>query len=260
MRIAFWNIKNNENIVKCVDKLIKCFDLDIVLLAECDDVDKIIDASVRKYGMSQLLTIGCKDIRGWSRLSKISPGIQGNRYSMHIVNEKIILCCVHYMSDLNRDNSNERLELSRRIICDIEDEKELSGTKSVIIVGDMNAMPYEDSVLAANGLHGLPFVKVNGKTNRRVCGVDYTKYYNPMWNMFGDFSSPPGTYYYNNSSLSTPMWFMFDQVIISQNLSSKFNKKAFKIITEIEDVSLSDINGRPDKSISDHYPIFFEIR
>lgn len=47
-------------------------------------------------------------------------------------------------------------------------------------------MPYEEAFLFANGLFGLPVLNQYDKNIKKVNGTEYTKYYNPMWNFFGD--------------------------------------------------------------------------
>lgn len=80
-----------------------------------------------------------------------------------------------------------------------------------------------------------------------------------MWNFFGNFSHPPGTYYSNQSKLSSPMWYMYDQVIISQEVLPWFRHSSLKIITATKMFSLMDKKGCPNKEISDHFPIVCEI-
>ena len=43
-----------------------------------------------------------------------------------------------------------------------------------------------------------------------------------MWNLFGDFDSPHGTYYYGGSSTNNTFWNIYDQVIIRPGLRKRF--------------------------------------
>ena len=79
-------------------------------------------------------------------------------------------------------------------------------------------------------------------------------FYNPMWNLLGDFQYPPGTYYYKSSQEKTEFWNIFDQVMIRPQLRNRFVDTSLKIITETETTSLVD------KKISDHLPIVFEVK
>ena len=81
-----------------------------------------------------------------------------------------------------------------------------------------------------------------------------------MWNLLGDYTVPYGTYYYNDSGTQNTYWNMFDQVILKPVLKNRFVKESLKIIIETSTMFLLDAKGHPDKNISDHLPIIFEIK
>ena len=81
-----------------------------------------------------------------------------------------------------------------------------------------------------------------------------------MWNLFGDFSNPPGTYFYNESNPNGSYWHIFDQVMIRPCLRKSFKEESLKIVTVIGTTNLLADNGKPDTQISDHLPIVFEIK
>ena len=85
-------------------------------------------------------------------------------------------------------------------------------------------------------------------------------FYNPMWNFLGDFSEPYGTYYHSTADTVNPYWNVYDQVIIRPSLRKRFVDENLKIITETTTMSLLDKNKHPNRSISDHLPITFEIK
>ena len=66
-----------------------------------------------------------------------------------------------------------------------------------------------------------------------------------MWNLLGDFSYPPGTYYLNQAKLNSPMWYMLDQVIISQELLPSFRREDLRIITTCSSGDLMDKSLHP---------------
>ena len=55
-------------------------------------------------------------------------------------------------------------------------------------------------------------------------------------------------------------WNLYDQVIIRPVLRDRFVDDSLKIVTETQSRYLLDSKGHPDKSISDHLPIIFEIK
>lgn len=91
-------------------------------------------------------------------------------------------------------------------------------------------------------------------------GKTFKMFYNPMWNLFGDFSYPPGTYYHNGSEPINSFWNIYDQVMIRPSMRNCFVEKSLKIIVEMQKYSLVDKLRHPRKDISDHLPIVFEIK
>ena len=55
-------------------------------------------------------------------------------------------------------------------------------------------------------------------------------------------------------------WNLYDQVIIRPALRERFVDDSLKIVTETQSKYLLDSNGHPDKVISDHLSIIFEIK
>lgn len=76
----------------------------------------------------------------------------------------------------------------------------------------------------------------------------------------GDFSFPPGTYYYAGNEVENSFWNIYDQVMIRPCLRERFADNELKILCETKNGTLIDANNHPDKRISDHLPIIFEIK
>ena len=85
-------------------------------------------------------------------------------------------------------------------------------------------------------------------------------FYNPMWNLLGDSQEPYGTYYYSGNDTENTFWNIYDQVIIRPVLRERFVIESLKIIKETKTRFLLNNSGHPNKKISDHLPIMFEIQ
>ena len=81
-----------------------------------------------------------------------------------------------------------------------------------------------------------------------------------MWNLLGDFNQPYGTYYHSGNDTVNTYWNIYDQVIIRPALRERFVKESLMIIKETKTRFLLDHKGHPNKRISDHLPIMFEIK
>lgn len=262
MRMLFWNTNRNGTINKCVESLVQDYCIDMLIMAEYEADKNDLYALFQKNNQNLVIcnTLGCDRISVWSSYANIKSGIQNKYYSIQIIQDKFILCCVHLITDLHGDRSDERLAIIQEIMYEIRKIEEKINTKHTIVIGDFNEMPYDRGCLNANGFHGLPALDVMDKSVRTINGKEYQKYYNPMWNFLGDFSYPPGTYYLNQSKLYSPMWYMLDQVIVSKDILPLLNKEGLKIITSCSYTDLMDENLHPNKQISDHFPIICEIK
>ena len=241
--------------------MMRDYNIDILGLAEYSSDPNELWSLCRNHGllMMQANTKGSSRLNIWSNYIDIKEGQQQKYYSIQIIQEKYIICFVHLFSDLYGQRDDERLKKIEEIIYDIQTEEQLLNMDKTIIIGDINEMPYGKSCLSASGFHGLPALSISDNSLRTVYDNQYKKYYNPMWNLMGDFKYPPGTYYWNDAKLCSPMWYMLDQVIISQGMIPALKKDKLKIITTCSAGDLMCKNGRPDKKISDHFPIMCEF-
>jgi exonuclease III len=199
--------------------------------------------------------IGCKRITLLGTKRGVDIGPQSERYSIQIVNNDEIICCVHLPSKLHGGKQRRRLVITS-LIDDIRNLEITLNTDKTIIVGDFNENPYEDDFVNVDGLFAVSSYAEAQKRVKIVEGKEFVMFYNPMWNLFGDFTEPYGTYFYNGDGEG---WNIFDQVIISPSLRKRFVDNQLKIITETLSKNLLKFNGRPDTQYSDHLPITFEL-
>jgi hypothetical protein len=143
----------------------------------------------------------------------------------------------------------------------IDDMEARAGHRRTVIVGDFNMDPFEQGVVAADGLHAVMTRKIALGTHRTVDGEQRYFFYNPMWSHFGDrLPSPPGTYFHGASGQTSYFWHMFDQILVRPELLPFFDDESVKIITQIGRRSLLNKDGVPDKATaSDHLPLVFDL-
>lgn len=260
MRILFWNTNRNK-INQYIANVVRDYNIDVLIMAEYEDEKNELGNLLQSYNkpLTEYNTLGCDRIAFWSNYVDVEPGIQDTYYSIQIIGKEYIVCCVHLFTDLHGDRSDERLAIIQQIMQEIKKLEEEINSRKTIIIGDLNEMPYGRGCLNANGFHGLPALKIDDNATRSVNNIEYRKFYNPMWNLLGDFSYPPGTYYLNQAKLNSPMWYMLDQVIISQELLPSFRREDLRIITTCSSGDLMDKSLHPNKKISDHFPIMCEV-
>ena len=121
--------------------------------------------------------------------------------------------------------------------------------------------PFEEGLVAADGLHAVMDRYTALKGQRTVQGETRKFFYNPMWSLLGDLSNgPPGTYHYSNSGQVCFFWNAFDQVLLRPSLLDCFSDNSIKVITEFNGTNLLSTTGKPDnRNFSDHLPIFVHL-
>ena len=260
MRFLFWNTHNTKDINSILCGMIVEQKANIVILAEYEDIieDLIYNLDLKGVRMNVYPSIGCDRLIILGNTKDIRQSRQSKYYSMQIIKNDMLLCGVHLPSQMWADERTQTLAF-QSVFRDIELAEEDGGIDKTIVVGDFNQNPYDDGCLGACGFHGIPIADEAQKISRTIFGTKYKMFYNPMWNLLGDFSYPPGTYYYRGSKEKNEFWNIFDQVIVRPQLRSRFVDKELKIITKAQGVSLVTQNQQPNEKISDHLPIVFQL-
>lgn len=267
MNYLFWNTYNNKNINPILKEIIKEYKCDVVALAEykADDEELLKDLQKDGINLYKVKQIACKRIHLFTKYipEKINHLPDSTRYTIkeipHDTLRSTIIAFIHLPSKLHSDNDTHKIQLAE-LKRDIEDVEKKLKQNNTVIVGDFNVNPFEEAVVSASGLHSINSKRDAKRYSRKIYERDYSMFYNPMWQLLGDKKLPAGSYYYNSSSYINYFWNIFDQVVIRPNLIENFNEEKLVIIDKVRDYNLLDKNNKPDKNISDHLPIFFEIK
>lgn len=245
-----------------ISELVAENNIDIIALAEYeDDIADLKELLKNEYSICiNHYYSNCDRIKLFGVLNDVEARFDSDHYTIQIIREKYILCCVHLNSKIYSDHKEYREILIEQLMREIQNiEKDLNNDNT-IIVGDFNLNPYDSSCISARYFHGIPIYEETKRKTRVIAGSEYSMFYNPMWRLLGDESQPYGTYYYNSNTTENTYWNIYDQVIIRPTLRDEFVDESLKIITETNSKYLLDTNGHPDKNISDHLPIVFEIQ
>lgn len=261
LRICFWNTNRNVEINEYIVDIMYENNVDIFVLAEYEaDYEEIqSELNIQKSEIEKCITIGCDRITILKRKYNMEPGFQNKYCSLQIIDSKYILACLHLPSKLYAERLKKDIAIGR-IVEEIQRYEKMLGIENTIIVGDINENPYETGCLGAGRFHGIPVYKDAMRKYRTVMGESFKMFYNPMWNLLGDFSFPPGTYYYVGNDVINSFWNIYDQVMLRPCLRERFIDKELKILYKTEKNRLVNRNNHPSKDISDHLPIIFEIR
>ncbi|MCR5812311.1 MAG: endonuclease/exonuclease/phosphatase family protein [Lachnospiraceae bacterium] len=259
MKVLFWNLGKNS-IENYLSQCIKENDVDIALISEYGGIDFKLLRNKLGYGYVH--------VEGFGGCDKITL-IAKNIYEITVCREQdrcvlyrvvgqsstYIIAGVHLQ---DRQNSDALARISKigRIVNDIGNLENSSKCKNTIIIGDFNANPYDDELLAVMAFHAVLFKDVIIKSETRTCnGISYRRFYNPILQFISEDTKSYGSYYYSGGS-SSPIWHCLDQVLVSRALANKVND--LKYLKHIKGRNLIS-RIRPNKEISDHLPLFVSI-
>ena len=172
----------------------------------------------------------------------------------------LTLAAVHFPSKWNTNADSQAFECIE-LANDIATVETQVGHRRTLVVGDFNMNPFEEGMIAANGLHAQASRRLASGGSRRVDGRDYRFFYNPMWNFWGDNGrGPGGTYFYRGSQIVTLNWNIFDQVLLRPELLPFFEGAQLEILTTDGETSFLTRAGTPTtRGGSDHLPISFRL-
>ena len=278
MNIGFWNVNSSDNNKDLSDSLVSLTSekqLDIICIAEIKDATtlsflKKINKSRTKQKYIQVKSVKNKLTiisRYANTVFEDKSSLYGsNRWIAHKISIPSIisfnLISVHFNSKLNWSEASLALEcvnLSRDIAL-IESDSKCSET---ILIGDFNMNPFENGLVAANGINAVADLNYSfkKKSGREIDGTKYRYFYNPMWNFFGDFTEPYGTHYCRVAGHISHEWHIYDQIILRPTLKQYLDKPFIEIVKKIYSEDLTKKFSRPDKvKNSDHLPIVLKLK
>lgn len=262
MKAVFWNTNKNTSINQYIVSLVKEREVDLIVLAEYEADSKELLNSINESGrfFNKFFTEGTNKIVILGEGMITCPYEQDNNFSIQLINQSIILCAVHLPSRLYYNSEENRRVIARRIVEKLIHIEKDAKTNKTIILGDINSNPYDKTCIYKDCFCALPSAKDSQRKMSKYAGQNFWMFYNPMWNLLGDFNGVPGTYYYSGSGIDNTYWYMLDQVMIRPELVDLFIKDSLEIITDISGKSILTHKGIPKKEISDHLPLFFEIK
>jgi len=208
----------------------------------------------------------CRRISLYARLPGESLSTVSDSQHMTIrlitlpIGAPFLLVCAHLRSKLYQDTESQKASLFP-VAQEIRSAEVRAGLDRTVLVGDLNADPYETALVAALGFHGVMTRERAERGDRVVEGRRYPFFYNPMWSFFGDLSAgPPGTYHYARAEQVVPFWHCFDQVLLRPAMLEHFRQDSIRIVTRTKTLNLADEAGYPNAAeFSDHFPIVLAL-
>jgi hypothetical protein len=263
LNCLFWNT-GREQLDAAVVALAKATRAHIIALAEypADLMDLARQLNAVGLSFFPLPIIGCERIR---ILTTFTPGHfqarrEADRYTIQeltIPGEiQLILAIAHLPSKQHADDIDQ-LHTATFFKHDIELAEIEAKHMNTLVFGDFNMNPFDAGMMSAASLNSISCLNTARREVRSIAGRKHAFFYNPMWNLLGDFAGPPGTYFHASPGYVSQYWNLLDQVVLRPTLADRFDKTALAVLTQAGPIRLVNDTGRP--TLSDHLPLFFSL-
>lgn len=264
MKYLFWNVGTRDDINAYLESLIITYLPNIIALAEYHSNGNMLCNRLRTRGHSYyyIPPIGSRlSIFSTIPRNKIFHADDARHYTVKIFpyshQEDHITVFLHLPSKLYDDPERVK-SIVRTMKQDVKSLSERTNTKNILYIGDFNMNPFETPMLSASEFHAVSSREIASGRQRILDGQSYEYLYNPMWNLLGDAVLPEGTYFYKAPGYIANYWNIFDQFLVSASLVKDVDINSIEIITRTSQINLANRNGKP--CISDHFPLFFELK
>lgn len=271
LTVLFWNLGRRPCETFCAN-LARRHSVDILVLAECVD-SLAVGTSLRRIGTTRPLNHhpmanSCR-VSVFSRFPppEFSEVESAGRYAVLRLSRPphppLLLVAMHALSGRSASllEQDEELRAIRGRVAEIEDQPSHAHTRTLLI-GDLNADPFDRRVTAAIGLHAVGDRRIAEQGSRRIGGRAYRYFYNPMWGFLGrQHPDPRGTYFYRKGKPDDRFWHTFDQVLLRPSLLPYFSDGDVAILRDDgAGTSFQSADGRPNKKVaSDHFPVLVRL-
>jgi len=187
--------------------------------------------------------------------------------------EEFNIAAVHLHSKVG-NSERQQLWKNLPIVNKIKDfEKKVSNNNRTILVGDFNHNPYENNLLDPYILNCTDSKKVitTLTSNPISKSRDTDFWYNPMWNLLGDYDFTNGNErvtgtYFRYTEDETPIWNLFDGFILRSSIMDRVDYNQSSILTKtnttpfLKPFTIGKGDSLINEQISDHLPIKFTLK
>lgn len=257
MNLLYWNLMSNKN-EKYIAHLIKERSIDIAIFSEYDGTD--FNSLVHVLLSDEFILYngygGCEKV---VMIAKKTIQVEINReqsryvlYSVRCDSFPYIIVGTHLPSNPHTKKDGRKY-IIRNLIEDLKEQEKIHGHSNSIIIGDLNASPFDDELIQKDSFNAVLYKDVIRRRKEvTYLGGRFRLLYNPILNYISETNRQYGSYYYSGE-FNCLYWYCYDQVLMTRNLIDNFQGMEY----------CQSIGGKslikkvcPDKSISDHLPLF----
>jgi len=164
-------------------------EIDLIFLAECNlkpaDVLRKLNKDTNAFYFCA--GIACDKIQIYTKFKDSLLGLLSETRRMTarylyspVLNNNITLLCLHLPSKLHWTGDDQAAYLLG-VKSFIDSVESLVGHKQTVVFGDFNMHPFEHGLVQSGGFHTTFERAIARRLVRKVEGVEYDFFYNPMW-------------------------------------------------------------------------------
>lgn len=258
MKPLFWNLNKKDN----ADLALTCMreeKVGIAAFAEFSGTN-FSDEQLKSSGYHPIGYGGCDKVKIFAKDSiEVLNCFEESRFTVALMKSSeicFIVAAAHLVDRRSSTDSEPRLIDIRAMMSVVHGYESKLSIKKTIIMGDMNANPYDKELLHPNAFNAMLFKGiVRNKSTRTWRGSEYPFLYNPTIHWLSEEPENYGSVYYSNDYTS-PIWNCYDQALVSPPLMDSIN--SYSYLKKIGDEDLI-AKVRPNSKISDHLPLLVDI-
>lgn len=260
MRLAFWNVRQNDDAIMW---LADGAAPDILVIAECGDAMRVMNLlATRDRRWTQIAGTGPR-IALFSRGLDCVPRVAADRFCVSRIRMRqgmwLTLAAVHLRSRMYASASDLSLDCSA-LRNDILSVEQAERDRNTLVMGDFNLDPYDFGLCDRRLLLGVMDRRLAARMEAsHNADIQSAVFYNPMWSRMGDESpGPPGTYYTSTDDHHDYRFHTFDQVLVRPPLVPSL--VAVTVPRRLGTIDLVQVSDLPRKAdVSDHLPVIVDL-
>lgn len=269
LTVLFWNVNGQRHCEPLCANLVRAHAVDILVVAECQRPTKTlgaINATSPPIPFRWVRTAEPCRVSVFTRFPRpeFMEVVSTTRYCVHALGgaarPELLLCSVHASSGL-RESVEEQEEEVRALATRLAEIEQARGHARTLVIGDLNADPFDRRVTDATHLHAVKSRDVAEEGSRVVKRKRYRYFYNPMWQFLGNqFPNPQGTYYRRKAVHNNRFWHVFDQALLRPDLLPYFTDSDISVLLNDGTTAFQTARGIPDRKVaSDHFPVLVKL-
>lgn len=262
MNLLYWNLKSNPNLETIIADCISENEVDIAIFSEYERVDfnKLNATLLNEYCLLDSLEACEKVIVLHKKSVPLTLIQEQHRYliaKLQHENKMYLLVGVHLPPNTPAGSgSSDRKNIIRKIVNDII-ELETDEIQSSLIIGDMNASPFDAEMVEKDAFNSVLFKELIKHDEFVTYQEDtYRRFYNPIIEYIDETNANYGSFYYGSGN-NCLYWYCYDQILVRKELIDKIGN--FQYLKKIKARNLMN-RVKPNVEISDHLPLLVNLK